>query len=865
MTEKKWHTQDLGVLQELGDLEKGLSSSDVLKSREVHGENKLAEEKPRPWFLRLLDQFRDTMIIILMIAAAISFVLSEPIDAIVIMAIVILNAVIGLIQEGKAEEALKALKDMSSPNAKVIRDGEEKSIPSPEVVVGDIVVLEAGDLVPADIRLITTNSLKLQEASLTGESVPVDKFADTISEEDSALGDRKNMAYSSGMVAYGRGTGMVVAVGMETEVGKIAKMLQSAGNESTPLQKQLDHLGKVLGYAALFACALIFAIGIFRQHEILEMFLTAVSLAVAVIPEGLPAIATIVLAMGVQRLVKKHAIIRNLPSVETLGSATVICSDKTGTLTQNKMTVVDSWTQGNPDNLVLGSVLCNDSRFVDNNWVGDPTETAFTAWSDSLGIDTSAVINAHKRVNEVPFDSGRKRMTTVNVFEDGLRVYTKGGVDEVLAVTTRYLDGDTIRPLTEEDRKAIQKANIAMAEKALRVLAVASKKIDENPEEGSLSLESDLVFEGLVGMIDPPRPEVIEAIKVAKNAGIRTVMITGDHALTATAIAKEIGLLEDYQVITGKELDMMSDDELFELVKEIGVYARVSPEDKMRIIDAWKRHGDVVAMTGDGVNDAPALKKADIGAAMGIVGTEVAKSASDMVLTDDNFATVVVAVGEGRRIKDNIKKAINYLLSCNVGELLTLLITTLMNWGTPLLPIHILWVNLVTDSLPALALGVDPEEDDIMEREPDRIQSLINGTGTWRMLYQGVMVGLLTLIAYLLGSGRISALDPATVSESAGQTMAFSVLAFAQLVHAYNIHSPRRSVFVTFFKNKWLVLATVVNALMMFAVLLIPAVREVFSLTTLSAAEWELVALLAIMPLPIVELMKLLKLNGKRA
>lgn len=860
MKEKIWYTESIDELSEITDLENGLNSQQIIESRDLFGANKLDEVKGKSWFIKLLEQFKDTMIIILMIAALISMFVGERIDAIVIMAIVVLNALIGLIQEARAEEALKALQDMSSPNAKVIRDGVEKVIPSKEIVVGDIVVLEAGDLVPADIRLIKSNSLKIQEASLTGESIPVEKFAQSVSDELAALGDRKNMAYSSGMVTYGRGKGVVVAVGMSTEVGKIATMLQEAVNNETPLQKQLDQLGKILGYAALGACLFIFALGIFEGVPIFQMFLTAVSLAVAVIPEGLPAIATLVLAMGVQRLVKKHAIIRNLTSVETLGSATVICSDKTGTLTQNKMTVVDYWTQGNKEILALGSLLCNDARLIDNEWVGDPTETALSAWAQKEGIEISNLLTTYPRINEIPFDSGRKRMTTVNVVDDQNIVFTKGGVDEILAVTTMYNDNGTIRPITQDDINNIQQANNAMAEKALRVLAVSTKEIKENVAEGDTGLESGLIFEGLVGMIDPPRPEVIEAIATAKNAGIRTVMITGDHAVTAQAIAKEIGLLEDHEVVSGEDLDRMSDDDLFIRVKDIAVYARVSPEDKMRIIDAWKKHGEIVAMTGDGVNDAPALKKADIGAAMGIVGTEVAKGASDMILTDDNFATVVVAVGEGRRIKDNIKKAINYLLSCNIGELLTLLLALIFGWGTPLLPIHILWVNLVTDSLPALALGVDPEESDIMDRHPDRSNSLITKANAWRMIYQGIMVGTLTILAYLIGSGKFI-LTTGTVEE--GQTMAFTVLALSQLIHSFNVHSSSESVFKTFFKNKWLVLANLVTAAMMFAVLFIPSLQEIFNVVPLTLAQWELVAILVFIPLPLVELMKLLKLNGK--
>ncbi|AMC93736.1 ATPase [Erysipelothrix larvae] len=864
MTDQKWYTKSLEDVRDFTNVESGLTDSEIKESRNKYGENKLEAEAERSQWSRLLDQFKDTMIIILFIAAIISFFLGDEIESIIILAIVFLNAYIGFVQEGKAEQALKALQEMASPYSKVIRNGKEVSIPSSEVVVGDVLVLEAGDLVSADIRLIQTNSLKIQEASLTGESVPVDKDSHYVGNDDDVLGDRKNMAYSSGMVTYGRGLGVVVGVGMGTEVGKIAKMLQSSGNEQTPLQRKLDELGKQLGIVALAACGLIFVMTILKDNsDILEAFMTAVSLAVAVIPEGLPAISTIVLAMGVNRLVEKNAIIRTLPSVETLGSATVICSDKTGTLTQNKMTVVDFWNDNNPANkeqLVIGSLLCNDSRLIDGVWVGDPTETALSEWAQNEGHDTQKLLDEYKRINEIPFDSGRKRMTTVHNIDGKIFAFTKGGVDEVLAVSTHYGVDGTARPLTQDDVAHIQKANEAMAVKALRVLALSVRELTSNPHEGDISIESNLTFVGLVGMIDPPRPEVVDAVKVATRAGIRTVMITGDHAITAEAIAREIGMLEDHRVVTGRDLDNMSDDELFEQVEHIGVYARVSPEDKMRIIKAWKRHGEIVAMTGDGVNDAPALKMADIGAAMGIVGTEVAKGAADMILTDDNFATVVTAVEEGRRIKDNIMKAVNYLLSCNVGELITLLVAVVFNLGVPLIPIHILWVNLVTDSLPALALGVDPAESDIMDRKPNRDAGLLNKSGLWRIGYQGVMVGCLTLFAFLYGSGKLW--NPEG-SEQMGQTMAFTVLAFSQLVHAYNIHSPRKSVFKTFFKNKWLVYATIANAIMMLAVLFVPFLRDIFQLIELDLHHWEVVIGLALLPLPIVELMKLFKLNGK--
>ena len=856
----KWFVEGLDTVKQKFNTTDGLTSEEVVSSRDKYGENKLTEKKKKSSLMMFLDQFKDAMIIVLFVAAIISYFLGDKIEAIIIIAIVVLNALIGFIQENKAEASLEALKEMSSPYSKVIRNGQEVSIPSQEVVVGDLLLLEAGDLVSADIRLIESNSLKVQEASLTGESLPVDKHYDYVGSEEDALGDRKNMVYSSGMVTYGRGKGIVVGVGMDTEVGKIAQMLQETETESTPLQKSLDNLGKKLGLFALAAVIVIFAISFFKtKMDLMDNFMTSVSLAVAVIPEGLPAISTIVLAMGVKRLVEKNAIVRNLPSVETLGSASVICSDKTGTLTQNKMTVVDSYTYGEENDLALYASLCNDSRFIEGSWVGDPTETALTAWSDKLGIETTEMIKTYARVNEVPFDSGRKRMTTVHEIDGKLVSITKGGVDEVLNATTHLLKDGEVVLMSDQEKEVILRENEKMAKQALRVLALGIRELTEQFDEGDLALESDLTFVGLIGMIDPAREEVYAAIETCKHAGIRPVMITGDHAITAEAIAKDIGLLEAGQrVVTGNDLDKMSDEDLFNNVKEIGVYARVSPEDKMRIIHAWKSHGEIVAMTGDGVNDAPALKRADIGCAMGVVGTEVAKGAADMVLTDDNFATVVVAVEEGRRIKDNIMKAINYLLSCNVGELLTLLVAVLFNWGVPLIPIHILWVNLVTDSLPALALGVDPAEEDIMDREPDTSDSLISKKAIWRILYQGVMIGGITLFAYMYGSGRLW--NPEGSVEM-GQTMAFTVLAFSQLIHAFNIHSPRKSIFSTFFKNKWLLLATFANALMMFAVLFIPPVREIFSLVAMDAHHWEVAVLLILAPLPIVEFMKLIKIH----
>lgn len=859
--QKKWHERSLLDVLKNTDVQAGLTQEGVEKSRIEHGENKLDEGKKKSFIRLFIEQFSDVMIMILIAAAIISAFLGEGTDAAIIMAIVILNAILGILQENKAEKALSALKEMSAPMAKVRRNGSEVVVASKDVVVGDILILEAGDRVAADVRLVKTSSCQIQESSLTGESVPVDKSADLILEENASLGDRKNMAYASSNVTYGRALGLVIAVGMSTEVGKIATMLTSTDKEDTPLQRKLNELGKVLGIGALFAVILIFAIGVFNKHDILDMFLTSVSLAVAVIPESLPAVATIVMAMGVQRMANRNAIIRNLSSVETLGGATVICSDKTGTLTQNKMTVTDTWVnhESNLDELRKGAFLCNDARLVDGSWVGDPTETALSEWAIQSDLETEIIRENYPRVAEVPFDSGRKKMTTVHQTQDKIIAYVKGGVDEVLAGVTHIALGEDRRLITEADRIDIRNANELMGSQALRVLSLARRELETVIADGDLSVENHLTFVGLMGMIDPPREEVKAAIQECRSAGIRPVMITGDHRTTAEAIGRQIGLMnEGDRVITGVELDQMSDEDLFNNVKHIAVYARVSPEHKMRIIDAWKKHGEIVAMTGDGVNDAPALKKSDIGAAMGIVGTEVAKGAADMVLADDNFATVVHAVEEGRRIRDNIAKAISYLLSCNVGELGVLLVATILNWSTPLLPIHILWINLVTDSLPALALGVDPAEKGIMKRMPNRDTSLLNKPMILRIVYQGLMIGGLTIAAYLYG------LDPNNGgSLELGRSMAFCVLAFSQLAHSFNIHSNSRSILTSFLVNKWLIGSTLINVSMMLAVLFIPGVNTLFKVVPIDLQHWEVVIGLSLTPILVVELIKLLKLNGK--
>ena len=801
-----------------------------------------------------------------------------------ILVIVILNAVIGVIQELKAQKSLESLKNLSAPHSKVIRDGKLQDLESKYLVPGDIVVLETGDYVPADLRLIEAVNLKTQEAALTGESLPVEKTTEKIDKEDIGIGDRLNQAFSSSLVTYGRGKGIVVSIGMQTEVGKIATMLDSVDDSETPLSRRLEALGKTLGIAALVICLVIFAVGSFvHGREIFEMFMTAVSLAVAAIPEGLPAISTIVLSIGVQRMVKRNAIIRTLPSVETLGSATVICSDKTGTLTQNKMTVekifynneifgVEEKKYNVDDHLRLlmnSMILCNDTKVTKDGeefkLAGDPTETALVDLGIKLNMLKTTMDDANPRVEEIPFDSERKLMSTVNNTNQGLFVYTKGGVDEILSKCSKiYLDNQEMA-LSAENINYIKQVNEEMAKGALRVLAMAYKRVDKVPTRNEMNnLESELVYIGMVGMIDPARPEAKEAVEKCKTAGIKPVMITGDHKVTAMAIAKDIGILEnESEAITGSELEKMPQEELEKNVKNYSVYARVSPEHKVRIVKAWQSQGEVVAMTGDGVNDAPALKTADIGAAMGIVGTDVAKEAADVVLTDDNFATIVSAVEEGRRIYDNILKAVQYLLSSNIGEIIVLFVATMFGWlAEPLLPIHILWINLVTDSLPALALSVDPAEKDIMKRKARKDKNIFSKGMTFRVIYQGIMVGVLTLLAFCIGCRfDFASLANPEVAMTA-QTMAFAVLAMSELVHAYNVRSNKESIFKIKLKtNMVLVLATLVSLLLMVVVLGVPVLQGMFEVTELSITNWVWVILLSLAPLTIVEILKLFKIN----
>ncbi len=863
----------------------GLTTDEVRRRITEYGYNQIESKSKKSIVRMFFEQFRSFMIIILLVAAAISGVVGIMegeglLDTWIILGILIVNALIGAVQEKKAETSLEALKELASPLSKVLRDGAITETNTKWLVPGDIVILETGAVVPADIRLTEAVNLKIQESSLTGESLPVDKITEALQGDDIPLGDRKNMAFSSGMVTYGRGRGVVVATGMQTEVGKIADMLQHAGDTETPMSKRLNQLGKMLGIVALVICAVIFGVGVLYGNSVMSMFMTAVTLAVAAIPEGLPAVSTIVLAIGVQRMVKKNAIIRTLPSVETLGSATVICSDKTGTLTQNKMTVVEVFVNHKHDQinrtapgttlnaeeerLLAIAVLCADAYIKKDehgnvSFTGDPTETALLDFGLLYGVHKDEIEKKFPRVAEIPFDSERKRMTTVNrMSESSTRVNVKGGLDEVLSVCDRIVINGEVRPLEQADTDEIRNANETMANSALRVLAMAYKDLPEAPQKVTIGdLENGLIFIGLLGMIDPARPEVLDAVAKCNTAGIRPVMITGDHKTTALAIAREIGIYKDGDIaITGSELEKLSDEELNETVSRYSVYARVAPEHKVRIVKAWQSHSEVVAMTGDGVNDAPALKQADIGAAMGIVGTDVAKGAADMILTDDNFATIVSAVEEGRRIYDNILKVIQYLLSTNVGEIFLILVTSIFNMGMPLLPIHILWINLVTDSLPALALSVDPPEKGIMNRKPRNSKKGFMTKGmTWRVMYQGLMIGCIPLVSYILGRQD--------GGEVLGRTMAFATLMFAQLVHVRNLHSNALSSFRTNpLKNKPLIGAIFASAVIGLIVLLVPPIREAFSLAVMDREHWIIVILMSLAPIVVVELFKLFRING---
>ena len=852
------------VISELGaDTNLGLSKAEVEARIAKYGENRLAEGKKKTMIGRFFEQFKDVMIIILLIAAAISFGIAiyegnpkEFFDSALILLIVVLNAIMGVVQESRAEKALEALKGLSSPHAKVIRDGVEEVIDAASLVPGDIIRLEAGDFVPADARLLHSVSLKSEESALTGESVPSEKDAGAVVAEDAPIGDRTNMVFSGCSITYGTATAVVTDTGMNTQMGKIAKLLSGESEEATPLQQKLSKLGTYLGIVALAACAVIFAVGLLNDLDPMHMFMTAVSLAVSAIPEGLPAIVTIVLSIGVQRMVKKNAIIRRLPAVETLGSASVICSDKTGTLTQNKMTLVRAVTDSGMDEkigfdngedvkalLKYATLCCDGSVAVDEKGVehpvGDPTETAIISAAMKNGMTKEALNEACPRVGEIPFDSDRKLMTTVNVIDGRNVVIVKGAFD---VMAKRCVAGNI---------DAAAKLCDSMSADALRVLAVGYKVIDTVPAEPtSDELETGLTFMGLVGMIDPPRPEAAEAVKLCRRAGIKPVMITGDHVVTASAIARELGILTDSgKAITGAELDAMSDEELDATIENIDVYARVSPENKIRIVKAWQKKDQVVSMTGDGVNDAPALKAADIGCAMGITGTDVAKGAADMTLTDDNFATIVDAVREGRGIYANIKKVVGFLLGTNIGEVLTVFFAMILWHKTPLLSMHLLWINLVTDSMPAIALGMEPVEEGVMDEKPKPKNEGIfaHGLGI-KVVLQGALFALLTLVAFVLG-------EKMTGELAGGQTMAFMVLSLSQVVQAFNMRSDRSLFKIGPFSNKKLNGAALLS-LALVALVMITPLHSVFSLMILPAELYLIGIGLCLVPFVVAEITK---------
>ncbi|MBO4954337.1 MAG: calcium-translocating P-type ATPase, PMCA-type [Clostridia bacterium] len=843
----------------------GLTTAEVSARREQYGSNRLREKKKKTTFQRFLDQFKDVMILILIAAAAVSFVVAcveknpkEFFEPVLILLIVILNAVMGVLQESKAEKALDALKNMSAPHARVIRDGVEQVIDAADLVPGDIIRLEAGDFVPADARLLHSAGLKSEESALTGESVPSEKDALASVADGAPLGDRSNMIFSGCSITYGTATAVVTATGMDTEMGKIANLLDNEEDTQTPLQKKLAQLGKYLGVVALAACAVIFVVGILNEIPALEIFMTAVSLAVSAIPEGLPAIVTIVLSIGVQRMVKRNALIRRLPAVETLGSASVICSDKTGTLTQNRMTLVraycddatletvDETCSDGVKNLLRMGTLCCDGSIIfkeeKEEHIGDPTETAIVLAAHRLGMPKETLNEACPRIAEVPFDSDRKRMSTVNVIDGKKVVIVKGALDMMVPLC---ISGDM--------EKARQ-INDEMSQNALRVLAIAIREIDTLSETPTAEeLEHDLVFVGLVGMIDPPRPEAKAAVETCRKAGIKPVMITGDHVVTASAIARELGIMEEGdRAITGAELDAMTDRELDEAVESIAVYARVSPENKIRIVKAWQRRGRVVSMTGDGVNDAPALKAADIGCAMGITGTDVAKGAADMTLTDDNFATIVEAVREGRGIYDNIKKVVGFLLGTNIGEVICVFVAMLLWHKTPLLSMQLLWINLVTDSLPAIAIGMEAVEAGIMDRKPKPKNEGIFARGLGiQVVLQGIMFAALSLIAYKLGESALG--------EAGGQTMAFAVLSMSQVVQAFNMRSGQSLFKIGFFTNRTLNRAVLLTVALTALVLFTP-VRVIFGLVALPVQLYLSALGLILVPLVVMELSKCFKL-----
>lgn len=864
------------TLKSLATTTDGLTQDQVAERLAKYGRNQLTETKRKSLFVRFLEQFKDFMIIVLLVAAMIAgFLAHEWPDAIIILAVVILNAVFGVFQEAKAEQAIDALKEMATPDAHVRRNGQIVKIKSEELVVGDIVLLEAGDIVPADLRLLESAALKIEESALTGESVPVDKTVATLTDPESGIGDRTNMAFMNSNVTYGRGVGVVTGTGMQTEVGKIAGMLNQAGETTTPLQMNLSQLGKSLTIMILIIAAVVFVVGYLRHAQSpINMLLTSISLAVAAIPEGLPAIVTVILALGTQKMVKRNALVRKLPAVETLGSTDIIASDKTGTLTMNQMTVEKIFTNNQlqeasadlaGDDLALSIMnLANDTKITeDGQLIGDPTETALIAYGRDKGFVIQDALAAAPRVGEVPFDSERKLMTTIHQAKDGqLLMTTKGAPDELLKRVSHFIDANgDVQPLDEDERQFLLKTNHDLAKQALRVLALAYKPLDSLPATIDPTIEDELIFAGLVGMIDPERPEAKQAVTDAHSAGIRTLMITGDHRDTAEAIALRLGIITpeqdaDAAVVTGAELDQMDDETFAKKVSQYAVYARVAPEHKVRIVRAWQKHGKVVAMTGDGVNDAPALKSADIGIGMGITGTEVSKGASDMVLADDNFSTIVVAVKEGRKVFANIQKSIQYLLSANLGEVLTLFMMTILGWQI-LQPVHILWINLVTDTFPAIALGVEPTEPGIMNQKPrGRKSNFFSGGVFQAIIYQGLLEGGITLGVYALAI-TYPVHQASGLAHADALTMAYATLGMIQLFHAFNVKSVHQSIFtVGFFKNKAFNWAVLASFLLLAATIMVPGLNGLFHVSHLDIHQWGIVLAASFSLIVIVEIVK---------
>ena len=833
------------VLRKLGvDASSGLSANEVKQRQEKYGKNILKDKPKESIIVKFIKQFNDFMIIILIIASIISAFIANVEDSIIIIAIVILNAIMGVVQEAKAEKSIEALQKMAPQKTKVIRQSEVKEINAEELVQGDIVILEAGNYVPADGRIIESFQLKVEESSLTGEIEAVLKDANSICKKDEPLGDKNNMAFMTSIVVNGNGKMIVTETGMNTKVGQIANMIIESETPQTPIQKKLSQVGKILGIVCLIICIFIFIIGILKKIEPLEMFMTSVGLAVAAIPEGLPAIVTIVLSIGVTKMAKKNSIIRRLPAVETLGSSNVICSDKTGTLTQNKMKVVEIYAKDVNFAIELAS-MCTDCDIVQEKSTkearGEPTEVALVNYALKNGKNKEDLYLSMPRINEIPFDSNRKMMTTIHKIDNGYRVITKGAPDVLLEKCSTQI----------KVREAIQKENLRMAQKALRVIAVAYKDINQLPSKiETNSIENNLTFVGLIGMIDPPREGVKEAVKTCQEAGIKTVMITGDHIATATAIAKELNILRPQdRAMTGKELDNLSQEQLERQIDKYAVFARVTPEHKVRIVKAWQKTGAVVAMTGDGVNDSPALKKADIGIAMGKNGTDVAKNASDMILTDDNFVTIVEAVKQGRNIYDNIRKAIHFLIATNIGEIVTILMGLILGFKSPLLAIQLLWINLVTDSLPAIGIGLEPAEKGIMKRKPVNPKKGIFADGLWnKIVVEGIMIGMLTLVAFSIGN-RYFGLE-------VGRTMAFLSMGLLELIHSFNIKS-EQSIFKTgIMENKFLIGSFLLGTIIQLAVAIIPTLAQIFKLVPLNTLQWVITIGISILPIPIMELQK---------